>query len=80
VELWDIRRDSNDVSTEAEEYLLLEAVARKRLVKTQQAGKLGVCCGDLWSVEISDYAVITCTYELCVYMANKSIHQSKPRL
>jgi hypothetical protein len=33
---------------EAEEFLLLEAVAREQLVKTQQAGKrLSGCCGDL---------------------------------
>jgi hypothetical protein len=31
--------DSNDVSTEAEESPLLEAVARERLVKTLQAGE-----------------------------------------
>jgi hypothetical protein len=33
---------------EAEEFPLLEAVARERLMKTQQAGKrLSGCCGDL---------------------------------
>jgi hypothetical protein len=33
---------------EAEEFLLLEAVAREWLVKTQQAEKrLRECCGDL---------------------------------
>jgi hypothetical protein len=31
--------DSNDVSTEVEESLLLESVTRERLVKIQQAGK-----------------------------------------
>jgi hypothetical protein len=31
--------DSNDVSKEAEESPLLEAVARERLMKKQQAGK-----------------------------------------
>jgi hypothetical protein len=31
--------DSNDVSVEAEESPLLEAVTRKRLLKTLQAGK-----------------------------------------
>jgi hypothetical protein len=41
---------------------LLEAVARERPVKTQQAGKrLGGCCGDLWIVEISSGAVIVYT-------------------
>jgi hypothetical protein len=52
---------------EAEEFLLLEAVARERLVKTQQAVKsLSVCCDDLWIVEIGGGAVITCTSESCV--------------
>jgi hypothetical protein len=32
--------DSNDVSTEAEESPLLEAVTRKRLLKTQQSEKI----------------------------------------
>jgi hypothetical protein len=41
---------------EAEEFPLLESIARERLVKTQQAGK-GLAC----SVVISDGAVITCT-------------------
>jgi hypothetical protein len=49
---------------EAEESTLLEAVARERLVKTQQAGKSSaggvVNCGDIGG------AVITCTYESCV--------------
>jgi hypothetical protein len=36
-----------NLSTEAEESLLLEAVTREALVKTQQAGKLSGCCGDL---------------------------------
>jgi hypothetical protein len=31
--------ESNDVSTEAEEFPLLEAVAMERLLETQQAGK-----------------------------------------
>jgi hypothetical protein len=40
--------DINDVSTEGEESPLLEAVARQRMVKTQQAGKrFNGCCGDL---------------------------------
>jgi hypothetical protein len=40
--------DSNDVSAGAEESPLLEAVARERLLKTQQARKrLSGCCGDL---------------------------------
>jgi hypothetical protein len=39
--------DNNDVSTEAEEPLLLKSVAREFLVKTEQAGKgLSGCCGD----------------------------------
>jgi hypothetical protein len=52
---------------EAEEFPLLEVVARERLVKTQQVQKrLSGCCGDLWIVEISDSAVITCSSEWCV--------------
>jgi hypothetical protein len=40
--------DSKDVNREAEEFPLLEVVARERLVKTQQVGKrLSGCCGDL---------------------------------
>jgi hypothetical protein len=42
-----------DLSAEAEESILLEAVTRERLVKTQQAGKsLSWCRGDLWIVKI----------------------------
>jgi hypothetical protein len=38
---------------------MLEAVARERLVKAQQAGKrLNVCCGDFSIVEISGGAVL----------------------
>jgi hypothetical protein len=52
---------------EAEESPLLEAVARGRLLKTQQIGKrLTGCCGDLSIVEISDSVVITCSSEWCV--------------
>jgi hypothetical protein len=36
-----------DLSAEAEKSPLLVAVDRERLVKTQQAGKLSACCGDL---------------------------------
>jgi hypothetical protein len=37
---------------------VLEAFARERLMKTQQAGKgLSECCGDLEGVEISDSAI-----------------------
>jgi hypothetical protein len=47
---------------EAEESPLLEAVARERPVKTQQAGKtLNGRCGDLWIVEISGDALIACS-------------------
>jgi hypothetical protein len=39
---------------EAEESPLLEAVARERLVKTQQAGKrLSGCCCDSWRLEVA---------------------------
>jgi hypothetical protein len=49
---------------EAEESPLLKYLARKWLVKTQQAGKrLSGFSGDLYIVEISGVAVITCTSE-----------------
>jgi hypothetical protein len=35
--------------------------------------------GDLWIVEISDGAVITCSSESCVCVVNKSTHKSKPQ-
>jgi hypothetical protein len=57
-----------DSSAEAEEFPLLEAVTRERLMKTQQFGKdLGgalVIC-KAWRLA-SGGAVIACTYELCV--------------
>jgi hypothetical protein len=46
---------------EAEEFPLLEAVARERLVKTQQAGK-----GLAGAVVISGGAVIACSSDSCV--------------
>jgi hypothetical protein len=52
---------------EAEESSLLDAVARERLMKLQQAGKrCSGCYGDFKSVEISDSAVIPCSYESCL--------------
>jgi hypothetical protein len=48
----------------AEKSPLLEAVTRKRMVKTQQAEKrLRVCCGDLLIVESMGGAVIACSSE-----------------
>jgi hypothetical protein len=49
---------------EAEEFTLLEAVSKERLVKIQQAGK--DLAGDLWIMEISSGAVIACSSESCV--------------
>jgi hypothetical protein len=54
-------------SGEAEEFPLLEAVTRERLLKTQQAerdlaGAVVICK----NVEITDGAVIICSSELCV--------------
>jgi hypothetical protein len=51
-----------DVSAEAEEFPLLEAVTKERLVKTQKIGK-GL---EAWLriVEIGGDAVVTSTYEL----------------
>jgi hypothetical protein len=61
---------------------MLEAVARERLVKTQQAGKglAGAVVVICKSVEISDSTVIACSSEWCVHVVNKSIHQSITRL
>jgi hypothetical protein len=39
--------------------------------------KLSVCCGDLWSLEISDGTVMACSSELCVSVVSKSIIESK---
>jgi hypothetical protein len=75
------RRTVTTWALEAKGSPLLEAVARERLLKTQQAGKrLSGCCGDLWIVEISGGAVITCSSESCVWVVKKCIHQSIPRL
>jgi hypothetical protein len=51
----------------AEETPLIEADARERPVKTQQAGKmLSEYCGDLWIVDIDGRAVIACSSKSCV--------------
>jgi hypothetical protein len=54
--------DSNDVSTEDGESLLLRAVTKQRLVKTLQVGE-DLACADLKIVESSGSAVITCSSE-----------------
>jgi hypothetical protein len=41
---------------------------------------LSGCCGDLWIVESSDIAVITCSSEWCAQVVNRSNIQSIPRL
>jgi hypothetical protein len=65
---------------EDEESPLLAAAARERLVKTTVGWKrLSGCSGDLWIVETSGGAVTACSSESCVWVVNKSIHQSKPR-
>jgi hypothetical protein len=51
---------------EAEKCLLLEPVARERLVKTASWKKLSGCCGDLGIVEISGGSVIACSSESCI--------------
>jgi hypothetical protein len=51
---------------------LLEAVARELLVKTQQAGN--ILAG---AVVIIGGAVTACSFESCVRVVNKCIHQSK---
>jgi hypothetical protein len=51
--------DKRTWAREAEESPLLEAAARERVVKSQQAARrLSWCCGFLWSVQLSDNAVI----------------------
>jgi hypothetical protein len=66
---------------EADESSVLEAVARERVMKTQQAGKtFSVRYGDLWIVKISGGDVTACSSDSCVWLVNKSIHQSKLRL
>jgi hypothetical protein len=62
-----------DLSTRDEKQPLLEAVTRKRLVKTQHAGKDLAC-----AVEICDGAVITGGHEL--YVSINPISNPKPRL
>jgi hypothetical protein len=77
----DIRRTVTTWAREAEECPLLKAVARERLLKTQQDVKrLSGCCGDLWIVKISSGAVITCSSEWCVHVVSKPNIQSIPRL
>jgi hypothetical protein len=47
--------------------LILEAAARERLMKRQQAGRrLSGCCDDLTNVQISNSAAITCSSEWIV--------------
>jgi hypothetical protein len=41
--------------------------------------RLSVCSSDLYSVEISDDALIQGNYELCVKVVNKSNTKPKPR-
>jgi hypothetical protein len=66
IELRDIRRTVTTCALEAEKSSLL-AVARERLLKSQQVAKRSSgCCGDLRIVEISGGAVITCISEWCI--------------
>jgi hypothetical protein len=44
--------DSIDVSTEAEEYPLLRAVTKQRLVKTLKAGEERVVISEVWKSAI----------------------------
>jgi hypothetical protein len=66
-----------DFSTEAEEQPLLEAVTRKYLENTLQAGKDLTCALENCSVEISDGPIIKCNYEFCAKVVNKSNIQSE---
>jgi hypothetical protein len=59
---------------------MLEAIARKQLVKTAGWKRFrGYCC-DLYSVEISNSVIITCNSEWCVEVVSNFIHQYIPRL
>jgi hypothetical protein len=69
VQLRDVVRSAMLWAREAEESPLLEAVARKQPVKTQQAGK-----------KLSGGAVIACSSKSCVKVVSESSHQSEPRL
>jgi hypothetical protein len=74
-QLRDIRRAVTTWAWEAEGSSLLRAVARERLLKTQQNGQsLGGWYDDLWILEISGGAVITCTSKRCIQVVSKSIH------
>jgi hypothetical protein len=71
VQLWDIRRTVT-WAQEAEEYVLLEAVSREQLLKTQQAEKrLSRCCGDLESVKIINGAVIVVPSGACKWSVHR---------
>jgi hypothetical protein len=57
----------DDLRAEAEESLLLEAVTSERLVQTQMVGKDLACAVLICEfVEISDDAVIACSFESCI--------------
>jgi hypothetical protein len=53
--------DSNDVSTEAEEFSLLRAVARERLVNTLQVGEDLIAICEVWK---SASVIVICSYDL----------------
>jgi hypothetical protein len=60
--VWGLIMLSENLSTNAEKSLLLEAVIRERLVKTQKAGKV-------FAYAVVIYiggAVMTCSSELCL--------------
>jgi hypothetical protein len=59
--VWEVVK--RGLQPEAEESPLLEAVTRKRLVKTLKAGE-DLACSDLYSVEVSDSVIVICSYDL----------------
>jgi hypothetical protein len=71
--------DKRTWAREAEESPLLEAAAREQLLKTLQAGE-HLACGDLWSVEISDSALIMCSSKWCIQVINKFNLQTIPHI
>jgi hypothetical protein len=54
---------SNELSAEAKESPLLEAVTRERLVKTSRLKRYSMWWSNLWRVEISGSVIVTCSYD-----------------
>jgi hypothetical protein len=55
---------SKNVNTKIEEAMALEAVTRRQPVMIQQTERTYTCCIDLQIVWITNFAIVTCTYDL----------------